>query len=71
MNPRHIKERYKLSYAQLAVLLQKDQRTVERYCHPNAQLPASVLSHCWLLDFYLGNCTSMPPYALEVGYDIN
>ena len=66
MNPRLIKERYRLTYAQLAVLLQKDQRTVERYCQIGASLPASVLSHCWLLDFYLSSSTSMPPYALEV-----
>lgn len=63
MNPKDIKTRYGLTYAQLAVLLSKDQRTVERYCAGDCT-PQAVKNYCWLLDFYLAQQKQLPPFML-------
>jgi hypothetical protein len=63
MLPRALKAKYSLTYAQLAVLLAKDVRTIERYCASD-RVPAAVLNYCYLLDFYLASTKQLPPFML-------
>ena len=59
MLPRALRAKYSLTHAQMAVLLAKDVRTVERYCHGN--FPTYIETYGWLLDNYLSTHGSPPP----------
>ena len=60
MSPKQLKTKHRLSYAKLAILLSKDQRTVERYC-ATCNYPDSISTLCYLLDSYLSANDSPPP----------
>ena len=60
MTPLELKQRHKLSYSKLAILLQRDQRTVERYC-AGGKCPEYLLTYCYLLDDYLQRHSNPPP----------
>ncbi len=63
MSPKQLKQKYGLSYTKMAVLLQRDQRTVERYCmnYQDEDIPPSVIGYCCLLDFWFSEKGMVPP----------
>jgi hypothetical protein len=62
MSPRDLKQKYRLTNAKLAVLLGKDCRTIERYLSLG-RFPEAVGIQCLLLDFWLAENQSFPPYV--------
>ena len=64
MLPLDLRRKYSLTHAQMAVLLAKDVRTVERYCQSCDRVPQAVKNYCFLVDFYLAQQKQLPPYAL-------
>ena len=64
MSPSSLKAKYSLTHAQMAVLLAKDVRTVERYCQCDRNVPQAVKNYCFLVDFYLSSAKQLPPYAM-------
>lgn len=66
MAPIELKRKWNLSYTKLALLLCKDQRTVERYCSVNANVPEMVVGYCWLLDNWFNlNGVTPPPFIFD------
>jgi hypothetical protein len=70
MLPLDLRRKYSLTHAQMAVLLAKDVRTVERYCQCDRTIPAAVLNYCYLLDFYLSSAKQLPPYAMLLPVEV-
>ena len=68
MTPRELKLKYGFTYAKLAVLLQKDQRTIERYCNNKEEdIPPAVMGYCYLLDFWFIQKGIVPPPYIFLG----
>lgn len=63
ITPVELKNTWGLSYTQLAIFLQRDQRTVERYCSPKSNVPDMVLGYCWFLNYWFEtNGVIAPPF---------
>jgi hypothetical protein len=55
MTPRELQTKWAISRTLMPTILDKGYRRIDDYLAGSCEIPDSVRSQCWLIDFYLTN----------------
>ncbi|MBW4668402.1 MAG: hypothetical protein KME60_13490 [Cyanomargarita calcarea GSE-NOS-MK-12-04C] len=62
MTPRELQTKWAISRTLLPAILGKGYRRIDDYLAGSCEIPDSVRSQCWLIDFYLSHGGSVPDF---------